>query len=121
MRLWSRLLGLVLVALLGLFGLAGGAWASVRTRPAELTSVVAKKSSPKKWVYSVCTSLGDWERKVRDLASSISSNLSGVTDLSQARGQLVTFLGNAVDATDTLLARLGDAGVPDVKNGDKIA
>jgi hypothetical protein len=44
-----------------------------------------------------------------------------VTDLSQARGQLVTFLGNAVDATDTLLARLGDAGVPDVKNGDKIA
>lgn len=121
MRFWSRALGLVLVGSVGFLGPAGSAWATSPTTPMDSASVAAKKVSPKKWVHAVCVSLGDWERQIKDLGRSVETNLRGVSDLSQAKDELVRFMSDAVGATDKLLARLRKAGVANADNGDKIA
>jgi ferredoxin len=50
----------------------------------------------------------------------ISTTLSGTTDLPTAKTTVVDFLSQAVDATDTAIADLRGAGVPDTTNGKKI-
>ena len=109
----KRVIGLALVGLLSLS--AEAAWA------AGPSSAPAGKVPPKQWARSVCMSVDEWKTTIDDLVASMRGELGQSADLAQARDTLGTFLGDTVQATDTLVDELRQAGVPKIKNGDKIA
>lgn len=67
----------------------------------------------------VCTSVNDWVTSIQERGANLGSELSG--EASQAKEKLDEFLGQAVEATDTLIAAIDEAGVPDVDGGEDIA
>lgn len=71
------------------------------------------------FVKDVCTSVNDWVTSIQERAGNLGSELSGET--SQAKEKLDEFLGQAVEATDTLIAALDEAGIPDVDGGEDVA
>ena len=81
----------------------------------------AQKVPPKQWARTVCTSLRDWEANIKDLTSEFRSAGAGSTDAAQVKDLLVTYLGNTVNETDTLLTQLDEAGTPNFKGGTKVA
>lgn len=74
---------------------------------------------PSAFVKGVCTSVSDWVTSIQERAGSLGSELSG--EPAQAKEKLDEFLGQAVEATDTLIGALDEAGVPDVDGGEDIA
>jgi hypothetical protein len=119
MKVRARVLGLVVAGLLVLP--TGVAWAHDQQAPLATTSVATKNVPPKQWTRSVCTSLGNWETNIKNLTSDFRTNVATVGSLPEAKDMLVTFLGSAVDETDTLLTQLRKAGVPNLKDGSKVA
>lgn len=111
---------------LGLAGLlvvvsAEAAAASDQPRSLDAAQLPAGRIPPREWARSVCTSATEWRSSIDDLVDSIETEVGQAESLADARGILVTFLGNAVQATDTLLDRLRQAGVPRIRDGKKIA
>lgn len=77
------------------------------------------KVSPEAFAKDVCSAVGKWVGSIQDKASSLGSALTG--EPAQAKEKLDEFLGQAVDATDELIASVDDAGVPDVDGGEDLA
>ena len=71
------------------------------------------------FVKDVCTSVGDWVTSIQEQGAGLSGDLSG--EASQAKEKLEEFFGLAVEATDTLISAIDEAGVPDVDGGEDIA
>jgi hypothetical protein len=80
----------------------------------------AKTVSPQQWMRSLCTALSDWQGTLENASTDLDDALSATTDLPTAKTTVVDFLSQAVDATDTAIADLRGAGVPDTTNGKKI-
>jgi hypothetical protein len=118
MRFWAGILGLGMAGLLVVP--AEAAWAIEAHAPLA-ASAPAQKIPPKQWAQSVCTSLRDWATNIKDLTSEFRSTGGGSTDAAQVKDLLVTYLGNTVNETDTLLTQLDQAGTPNFKDGSKVA
>jgi hypothetical protein len=118
MRFWAGVLGLGVAALLVVP--AQAAWA-IEPHAPSTAPAPAQKVPPKKWAQTVCTSLRDWEANIKDLTSEFRSAGAGSTDAAQVKDLLVTYLGNTVNETDTLLTQLDQAGTPNFKDGSKVA
>jgi hypothetical protein len=118
MRFWAGILGLGMAGLLVVP--AEAAWAIEAHAPLA-ASAPAQKIPPKQWAQSVCTSLRDWATNIKDLTSEFRSTGGGSTDATQVKDLLVTYLGNTVNETDTLLTQLDQAGTPNFKDGSKVA
>ena len=120
MRFWAGVLGLGVAGLLVVP--AEAAWAIEAHAPlATPAPAPAQKIPPKQWAQSVCTSLRDWTTNIKDLTSEFRSAGGGSTDAAQVKDLLVTYLGNTVNETDTLLTQLDQAGTPNFKDGSKVA
>ncbi len=117
MRVLAGVLGLAVAGLLVMP--AEAAWA-IEPRAPLAAPAPAKKVPPKEWAHSVCTSLGDWETSIRDLTSEFRAAGGSSTDPAQVKDSLVTFLGNTVSETETLLTQLDEAGTPNFKDGRKV-
>jgi len=122
MRFWAGVLGLGVAGLLVVP--AQAAWAIEANAPLAAQAPVpapapapAQKIPPKQWAQSVCTSLRDWATNIKDLTSEFRSTGGGSTDATQVKDLLVTYLGNTVNETDTLLTQLDQAGTPNFKDG----
>src|SRR6266508_4353014 len=102
MRVLAGVLGLAVAGLLVMP--AEAAWA-IEPRAPLAAPAPAKKVPPKEWAHSVCTSLGDWETSIRDLTSEFRAAGGSSTDPAQVKDSLVTFLGNTVSETETLLTQ----------------
>ncbi len=118
MRFWAGVLGLGMAGLLVVP--AEAAWAIEPHAPLAAPAP-AQKVPPKKWARSVCTSLRDWETNIKDLTSEFRSAGGSSTDAAQVKDLLVTYLGNTVSETETLLTQLDQAGTPNFKDGSKVA
>jgi len=118
MRFWAGVLGLGVAGLLVVP--AQAAWAIEPHAPLAV-SAPAQKVPPKQWARSVCTSLRDWEANIKDLTSEFRSAGGSSPDAAQVKDLLVTYLGNTVNETDTLLTQLDQAGTPNFKDGSKVA
>ena len=118
MRFWAGVLGLGVAALLVVP--AQAAWA-IEPHAPSTAPAPAQKVPPKKWAQTVCTSLRDWEANIKDLTSEFRSAGGSSPDAAQVKDLLVTYLGNTVNETDTLLTQLDQAGTPNVKDGSKVA
>ena len=120
MRFWAGVLGLGVAGLLVVP--AEAAWAIEAHAPlATPAPAPAQKVPPKQWAQSVCTSLRDWATNIKDLTSEFRSAGGGSTEATQVKNLLVTYLGNTVNETDTLLTQLDQAGTPNFKDGSKVA
>jgi hypothetical protein len=118
MRFWAGVLGLGVAGLLMVPAEAAGAI----ELPTQLAAPApAQKVPPKQWARSLCTSLRDWETNIKDLTSEFRSAGAGTTDAAQVKDLLVTYLGNTVSETETLLTQLDQAGTPNFKDGSKVA
>jgi hypothetical protein len=114
-RLRTRLVGTVLAGLLLLP--ASAAWASGD----ESEFAPAQRVPPKEWSDDVCTAFADWSDALDDSEKYLESDLKKPASLSEVRAALVDFIAEAVEDTDVALADIHDAGVPKMKNGDKLA
>ena len=74
-----------------------------------------------KWAPKFCTAIHDYQTTVSEQGDAVDSALTGVTDLTAGRDQLVSYLGKMVDAADTAAGKIKKAGAPSTPNGGKIA
>jgi hypothetical protein len=119
LKFWPRLIGLIVAGALLLP--AGAAWATGQQTSPRAVSTPAQSVPPKQWARDVCTALKEWKSNVSDANTTRKSASSSATNLSEAKDALVNFLGTVVQDTDTMLGEIQQAGVPKVKDGNKIA
>ena len=118
MRFWAGVLGLIVAGVLVMPTEA--AWAVESPAP-PAAPAPSQKVPPKQWAHSVCTSLRDWSTNIKDLTTEFRSSGGSSTDAAQVRDSLVSYLGNTVTETETLLTQLDQAGTPNFKDGSKVA
>jgi hypothetical protein len=75
---------------------------------------------PRQWATDVCGALSTWLEDLQDRQTQVTSDLEGVTDLTEVRGVLVDFLDDAVTETDTMIGEVEAAGTPDVDMGAEL-
>jgi hypothetical protein len=63
----------------------------------------------------------NWQSDIEDRALELGDEVGSTTDPRAARDTLVGFLTGVEGATDTMLGRIDQAGVPDVEQGADIA
>ena len=116
---------LLLLAVLVALGLAacGGGSSSDEDAGAATTEAGATDGgsadavSAEQWVGSVCGAITTWQ-------TSITSDLPTFSDPSDVESviqSLSDYLGGVITATNTMIADVKDAGVPDVDQGEAIA
>jgi hypothetical protein len=76
--------------------------------------------SPSTWAPKFCTAIQDYETTISDAKDQMDTALSGVTDLSEGRAKIVSFLGEMVTAAKTAKRAVARAGNPSSPNGAKI-
>jgi hypothetical protein len=118
MRFWAGVLGFMVAGVLVMPTEA--AWAVESPAP-PAAPAPSQKVPPKQWAHSVCTSLRDWSTNIKDLTTEFRSSGGSSTDAAQVRDSLVSYLGNTVTETETLLTQLDRAGTPNFKDGSKVA
>ena len=74
---------------------------------------------PSQWSSKVCTSLTDWSEELARLSKDLEPPDQSTPKAVKAA--LVEFLGEAVDATDTLVDDIKSAGTPEVDQGKAVA
>jgi hypothetical protein len=77
--------------------------------------------SADEWAPKFCTAMSDWQSTITDKGDAMQTELQSVTDLQTGREQIAAFLGDMVDATDTAVGAIKDAGAPSTPNGAKIS
>jgi hypothetical protein len=68
--------------------------------------------SADEWAPKFCTAMSDWQSTITDKGDAMQTELQSVTDLQTGREQIAAFLGDMVDATDTAVGAIKDAGAP---------
>jgi hypothetical protein len=76
---------------------------------------------PTEWVEGVCASLVGWRDDIQGASEELQQSAGGSADLEEALSLLTSFLDDAVTRTDALVAEVGDAGSPDVDQGEQIS
>jgi hypothetical protein len=71
------------------------------------------------YASSVCTALTTWRRSLLDASTSLMQKTQ-TGSLKKVRSLFVSFYGGAIQQTDTMLAQVDAAGVPDLQNGDEV-
>jgi hypothetical protein len=100
--------------------LAGVSVAAVCLSLTPIQGMAAATSvDPATYVHSICTTLGGYRSQVASIQAS--SDLSSATTLTEVRDRLVTFLTQVGAASSSAVSSLQNAGVPKIKNGNKVA
>jgi hypothetical protein len=82
----------------------------------------AQRVPPKQWSHDVCTAEAEWLSDIKKAGKATKADLSrAASNLSEAKDLVVNLLGSDVQGTDATLAEIREAGVPKMKNGNKIA
>ena len=84
--------------------------------------VIQVKTVPaQQWAKDVCTAVRPWARNIQTAVSNTQKTLGASTSPQVVKPQLTQLFFGAAKATDTAIAGVDKAGVPDVANGTKIA
>jgi hypothetical protein len=80
------------------------------------------KVSAGDFASDVCSAVGDWMREIQGSGQGIESEIDGAgSDLGKIKDAIVGFLDDGVDATETVITEVDDAGVPEGDDGEEIA
>ncbi|MFS8478440.1 MAG: hypothetical protein FWJ93_05630 [Micromonosporaceae bacterium] len=77
--------------------------------------------APRTWAASVCGALAPWRTEIDTLIGHAQREMAAATTPAQAKEHLVGLLSGAEAASEAARARIADAGVPDVPDGERIA
>ncbi|MCD6021355.1 MAG: hypothetical protein K0R20_1065 [Actinomycetia bacterium] len=80
----------------------------------------AESVSAETYATSVCGAIADWVDEIRGLNEDLQANLDP-SSIDALKDAMVTFLDDVIASTDTVIADVEDAGVPDVEDGDAAA
>ena len=86
----------------------------------SVPSAHAATVSPSTWAPKFCTAIEKYQTTITDAQDQMDTALAGVTDLSEGRTQIVSFLGEMVSAAKTARRAVERAGNPSSPNGAKI-
>jgi hypothetical protein len=87
---------------------------------ASVPAAHAATVSPSEWAPKFCTAVIAYQDTISQETDAMDASLDSVTDLATARDQIVSFLGNMVDAANTAKRDVKAAGAPSSPNGAKI-
>ena len=68
----------------------------------------------------VCGALSDWMTSIEEGNATLQGSLENEVDLEQVKQRLLEFLDDTIANTDDMIARVEDAGAPDVDNGEEL-
>jgi len=68
----------------------------------------------------VCGAIADWVDEIQGLNEDLQANLDPAS-IDALKDAMVTFLDDVIASTDTVIANVEDAGVPDVEDGEAAA
>ncbi len=86
----------------------------------SVPSAHAATVSPSTWAPKFCTAIEKYQSTIADAQDEMETALAGVTDLTEGRAQIVSFLGEMVTAAKTATRAVERAGNPSSPNGAKI-
>jgi hypothetical protein len=98
--------------------------AAAVTMAASASAGAASRVSGSKWTKTTCGALSDFQESVNHRLSALQTSLlqgSGPFDLAALKGTVSAALDGATGDAAVLASTIERAGVPDVKNGKKIA
>ncbi len=75
------------------------------------------------WVADVCSGMTSWVEELEERSEGLNDELEGLEegDSEGVKEVTVAFLGDAVAATERLIERIDEAGVPAVEDGREVA
>lgn len=76
--------------------------------------------SAETYATGVCGAIADWVDEIQGLNEDLQANLDP-SSIDALKDAMVTFLDDVIASTDTVIAAVEDAGVPDVEDGDAAA
>lgn len=79
------------------------------------------KVPAQQWAKDVCMSVRPWASKIQTAVSSTQATLAKSSEPKVVKPQLTQLFSGAARDTDTAVAQIDAAGVPDVENGERIA
>jgi hypothetical protein len=103
---------------LGITGVACGGGSSSSS---SSSTTAASTVSANQWIGQVCGTLTNWKNDLQTRSNNFQSQISGSTDLQQAKSGLVSFLNTAVQSTNDMISKLEAAGAASVKDGAAIS
>ncbi len=116
----ARASAITAVALsLGVTAVACGGGSSSSSGSTSTTA--ASKLSASQWIGQVCGTLTNWKNDLTTKSNNFQSQVSGSTDLQQAKSGLVSFLNSTVSSTNEMISQLQAAGAAPVKDGSAIS
>ncbi|MFB9182578.1 hypothetical protein ACFFX1_30945 [Dactylosporangium sucinum] len=77
--------------------------------------------APKRWAQSVCAALAPWRAEINDLTTKAQQQLQAARTAAQTKTNIVDLLAGAETASEKARVGVDGAGIPDVKDGDKVA
>jgi hypothetical protein len=94
------------------------------TTPTTAPSVGSSSStssgpSASSYAKTVCTAVQSWVTDIESRSSTLNS--STITSAAEGKAVLVSYFGEAINDTSTVVTKLRAAGVPDVSNGSSIS
>ncbi|MGH2640399.1 MAG: hypothetical protein ACRDGO_01735 [Actinomycetota bacterium] len=76
--------------------------------------------SAEAYATGVCGAIVDWVEEIQGLNADLQANLDP-SSIDALKDAMVTFLDDVIASTDTVIADVEDAGVPDVDDGEAAA
>jgi hypothetical protein len=76
---------------------------------------------PRQWVASVCGALDGWQTSLERKAQGLPQEVLQADSPQDAKRRIEGFLGEVIDETDAMIARVDGAGRPAVDEGRRIA
>ena len=80
----------------------------------------ASGTPPDEFAASVCGAIGDWQKSLQSGAQKMGADLGAASTPDQVKSKLVEFMGNSVEATDTMISKVKQAGPPAVDDGEQL-
>ena len=77
-------------------------------------------ADPEQYAADVCGAIGSWQKELQSGATSMQSKLGAASSPADVKTELVAFMETAAKATDNMLAKVKEAGPPDVENGEAL-
>jgi hypothetical protein len=76
---------------------------------------------PAVYTKSVCQALSVWQQRLTEGSTILVQRTNAATNLKDVRRDFVSFFGGALAETNTMLAVVAAAGVPDVNDGEAVS
>ena len=77
-------------------------------------------ADPEQYAADVCGAISSWQKELQTDVTTMTSKLSASSTPADVKTQLVAFMESATASTDKMLAKVKEAGPPDVDDGEAL-